>query len=459
MGCHDISAPGSGSSLNQADDLTGLTTGDAGRPIFGNWTGVSGSDATNGWMAWSGASDTGGTGPSDGNPGNYVVLESSPTSAGGAGVVSVLDSWTNVVNGTSSPVSGTFTTSAGTDRLVVVAVETLISGTESNSVTVTYGGQTLTQINNNTGNPDLSSWLGYLNEAGISAKSGDTINVTVTGANISGIHVHAVSLSGVDQASPVTDSQSLYSVDKNLTLSPAVTIAEGDRVLVSGVKNDNAITSGGTVGYTVSSPVDNVNGFSSLTMFRDTTTAGSDAPQISNSGGAANGLIMAVSINAGVGGDFDAVNGVDVTAGSEQYLESNVLDASTYALSFTFDWNMNVGDNTDASLHLDAWNGTSWDLDITGAAINTGNNGDVWVTEGPIDLSSYVNADFQLRIRYTVGNGTIEENDIAVDNLTIAGVSAGGGSDLKVETHHTPGDLNCTDAGRDAPYTWGPELY
>jgi hypothetical protein len=116
--------------------------------------------------------------------------------------------------------------------------------------------------------------------------------------------------------------------------------------------------------------------------------------------------------------------GVDVTAGSSQYIESNVIDAGAYTtLDFTFDWNMNVNQNTDASLHLDAWNGTSWDLDITGGAINTGNNGDTWVTTGPVDLSSYSNADFQLRIRYIVGSaGSIFHNDVAVDNLVINGV-------------------------------------
>ncbi|ORJ53221.1 hypothetical protein B5V00_16485, partial [Geothermobacter hydrogeniphilus] len=115
--------------------------------------------------------------------------------------------------------------------------------------------------------------------------------------------------------------------------------------------------------------------------------------------------------------------GVGVTAGSSQYLESNVLDASQYAFSFTFDWDMNVADNNDASLHVDAWNGSSWDLDITGSAINTGNNNDTWVTEGPIDLSAYTNSDFKLRIRYIVGSGTIYRNDIAVDNLIISGTA------------------------------------
>ncbi|RMF69715.1 MAG: DUF1349 domain-containing protein, partial [Alphaproteobacteria bacterium] len=118
--------------------------------------------------------------------------------------------------------------------------------------------------------------------------------------------------------------------------------------------------------------------------------------------------------------------GVGVSAGSSQYLESNTIDASQYSsLSFTFDWNMNVDNNNDASLHVDAWNGTGWDLDITGGPVNTGNNGDVWVTEGPIDLSAYNNTDFKLRIRYVVGSGTIYRNDVAVDNLHIQGTSSG----------------------------------
>jgi hypothetical protein len=119
--------------------------------------------------------------------------------------------------------------------------------------------------------------------------------------------------------------------------------------------------------------------------------------------------------------------GVGVSAGSSQNLLSNVIDASQFSsLSFSFDWNMNVDDNTDASLHVDVYNGSGWDTDVTGGAINTGNNGDVWVSEGPIDLSSYSNIDFQIRIRYVVGNGTIYRNDVAVDNLYISGTTSGG---------------------------------
>jgi hypothetical protein len=56
---------------------------------------------------------------------------------------------------------------------------------------------------------------------------------------------------------------------------------------------------------------------------------------------------------------------------------------------------------------------------VSGVAINTGNNGDVWVSQSAIDLSTYTNADFKVRIRYVVGTGTIYQNDVAVDNLNL----------------------------------------
>ena len=116
--------------------------------------------------------------------------------------------------------------------------------------------------------------------------------------------------------------------------------------------------------------------------------------------------------------------GQSITLGSDNYLESNVLDASTYGFTFDFDWNMNgtAMDTGPASLHVDAFNGATWDLDVSGGAINTGNNGDVWVPQSAIDLTSYSNADFKIRLRYVVSTGgSVFQNDVAVDNLHICG--------------------------------------
>ncbi|WP_459860676.1 CxxxxCH/CxxCH domain c-type cytochrome [Desulfuromonas carbonis] len=109
------------------------------------------------------------------------------------------------------------------------------------------------------------------------------------------------------------------------------------------------------------------------------------------------------------------------TGGTSHYLESPVYDASAYALNFTFDYYMEVATNTDASLHLDAWNGTAWDTDVTGAAIRTGDGGTTWYSVGPVDLSAYTNADFKLRIRYIAGTISTYQNDLMIDNLAFIG--------------------------------------
>jgi MSHA biogenesis protein MshQ len=127
--------------------------------------------------------------------------------------------------------------------------------------------------------------------------------------------------------------------------------------------------------------------------------------------------------------------GQGITLGSVNYLESNTIDASAYDFTFDFDWNMNgtAMDTGPASLHVDAWNGSSWDLDVSGAAINTGNNGDVWVAQSAIDLSAYSNSDFKVRLRYVASTGgNIYQNDVAVDNLHFCGtlLPSGGSCDV-----------------------------
>jgi hypothetical protein len=430
LDCHNDG----GAPLAQLDDYTGETTGQAAGFSTGTWNEVAGTDGTSQWMVWTGATASSSTGPSNGSGGSgeYVVLESSPASGSGGGMVNVLDAWTTVVNGGATVPDTGFTISGGTNRLLVVTVGVRVSAAEANTFTVSYGGQAMTatiRTVNNVGNNSL--WMGYLNEAGIAAVTGGSgggtynISVTVGGSNVTGTHVKAISLTGVDQGSPITDHQGDYSTSKNHTLGTALTVAAGDRALVSGVKDDNAITAGATAGYTVNPIVNNTNGFSSLTMYRDATTASSESPIISNSGAGADGIIMAASIKAApAAGDFDATNGDDsFAASSTQTFESNVIDASAYALSFRFDWNMNVNDNADATLHVDAWNGVSWDADVNGGTVNTGSSGDAWTTEGPIDLSGYSNNDFKLRIRYVVGTGTLENNDVAIDNLDISGIA------------------------------------
>ena len=110
--------------------------------------------------------------------------------------VSILDAWT---------IGTTHAVSAGTDRLLLVGVYGEDSGVIDSVNTVTWGGQTLTEINEATVGGGYSNlvWLGYLNDAGIAAASGSTIVATWSGTmpNESVLYA-AVTLESVDQTTP-----------------------------------------------------------------------------------------------------------------------------------------------------------------------------------------------------------------------------------------------------------------
>jgi hypothetical protein len=114
--------------------------------------------------------------------------------------VKILDAWTT---GTTHAVS------AGTNRLLLVGVYGEDTGAIASVNTVTWGGQTVTEIDEaivGTGYSNLA-WLGYLDDAGIAAASGDTIIATWSGSPPdSAISYAAVTLANVDQSTPTGGS-------------------------------------------------------------------------------------------------------------------------------------------------------------------------------------------------------------------------------------------------------------
>ncbi len=106
---------------------------------------------------------------------------------------------------TTGNLAGTFSVSDGTDRLLVVLVCGYDSGGSSGQTfTASYGGKPLTQafVQNSS---QYQTWLGYLKEADIAGRSGDTVSVTVTGTHTD-VVAYVASYSGVDQTTPVTDA-------------------------------------------------------------------------------------------------------------------------------------------------------------------------------------------------------------------------------------------------------------
>ena len=117
--------------------------------------------------------------------------------------------------------------------------------------------------------------------------------------------------------------------------------------------------------------------------------------------------------------------------GDQYYLESNDLDAGTYNLNISFYWNM-YGANM-GSLHLDVWNGSSWDLSIWS---RSGNNGDAWVQQD-IDLAAAGYTSGTIKLRFRGIKGSDWASDMALDTIRIYG-DAAGGPDSLVVTSNTP---------------------
>ena len=148
-----------------------------------------------------------------------------------AGPVSVLQAWpsTPTGTGTTSPVNTTFTVSAGSNRLMVVAVD---FGTNSNvggsgiSVAAVYGQgspsqKTLTPITMSSNTQRRSAWLGYLKEADIATAGNNSLRVTVTGmpGGNNGINVYVSTYTGVDQTTPIGASYNNYNSQSSAVLN------------------------------------------------------------------------------------------------------------------------------------------------------------------------------------------------------------------------------------------------
>ncbi|MDW7676657.1 MAG: Ig-like domain-containing protein, partial [Bacillota bacterium] len=95
-----------------------------------------------------------------------------------------------------------FTIAEGSNRLLVIAITCFYNGaTTGQTFSATYGGVALTQaqLYNDYRH---QTWIGYLNEAGLSSASGNTVSVSVNGVH-SSVAVHIASYQNVNQTTPV----------------------------------------------------------------------------------------------------------------------------------------------------------------------------------------------------------------------------------------------------------------
>lgn len=130
--------------------------------------------------------------------------------------VTTLSNWSNVYHGNSDSQTPTYAipTGSNSNRLLVVAVASSQTAVGARTVTLTYGGQTLTSV---TGDMALTTTrqhtqLYYLNEAGIDAASSTTLSITIAGGTTRVNTVFAAVYDNVDQEFIITDSENYNSI-------------------------------------------------------------------------------------------------------------------------------------------------------------------------------------------------------------------------------------------------------
>ncbi len=199
-----------------------------------------------------------------------------------AGAVAILDAWTT---GTTHAVS------AGTNRLLLVGVYGEDSGVIASINTVTWGGQTLTEIGEATVGTGYSNlvWMGYLNEAGIAAASGSTIVATWSGTtpNESVLYA-AVTLQNVDQTTPIGDSSPGTATSAStVQIASVLNVSAGDMAAYVTVSGEQGRTHTPDTGYTEGTEEDSGGvGQVASNATRVISSAGTEQPTATWSGGA-----------------------------------------------------------------------------------------------------------------------------------------------------------------------------
>jgi predicted CxxxxCH...CXXCH cytochrome family protein len=143
--------------------------------------------------------------------------------------------WSSVYSGTAFPGSYTYTVPAGSDRLLVVAVQSTITGAATQTCSVTWGGKPLTQATGNGGSSGQAhTFLFYLKEADIAAATGSSLAVSVAGGTTSYNMVRAAVYTGVDQINTIAMVSNFFSATAVTTigpLSPNLTLTSGQQAV------------------------------------------------------------------------------------------------------------------------------------------------------------------------------------------------------------------------------------
>jgi len=220
--------------------------------------------------------------------GNTLVGQSLAitVTAGGPVAVTLLDGW--VVDGSYATQDATFNVSAGTNRIVLVALSAEKNQNGPISVTsVSLGNQVLTEVHEFTVGSSTAyhnlHWVGYLLESEIAGRIGGalTISYVKTPSNpFDQPKIHYASYENVDQTNPIGDSDWNTSTSaSSLQLTGPMTAGNGDKIVGFNVAGQHYAPGLSTSGYTEGTEsIGATNGHASAAYERTATTSVTENP-------------------------------------------------------------------------------------------------------------------------------------------------------------------------------------
>lgn len=240
------------------------------------------------------------------------------------------------------PTLGTsVTVSSGDKRLLLVAIHSEDSSTNVDVNTVTYGGQTLIEVTDQQITTSFSNgmWVGYLDEAGITAAVGTTLLATWNGLPDTVVEYNAVVFQHVDQTDPVPAwSGNTGTITATLQPTTTIAVAAGDTAVYFTNGNTAGFTSTPDTGYTEGT--DGGAGLAVANAYKNITASGTEQPTATWSSAHSRMIVVALNIQsslrfkveyarkittcsaatgwsdvAAVGGDWDMFDSVNLTEG------------------------------------------------------------------------------------------------------------------------------------------------
>ncbi|MDC1205571.1 LamG domain-containing protein, partial [Candidatus Pacebacteria bacterium] len=201
----------------------------------------------------------------------------------------------------------TKTISAGTDRLLVVGIHSEDSLTNVDVDTVTYGGQTLTQLQDEQIGTGFANgmWVGYLVDADIQAAVGTAINDTWIGGTPDVVRLYsAVVYDNVDQTTPVSGSSASSSQGvSSLQPSAALSVSDGDAAVYFTVVGAVGQTHTAASGYTEGTEQDSGgSGSVAANAYKLITGSGSEQPTADWTSAQNRLLIVSLAVSSNGGG-------------------------------------------------------------------------------------------------------------------------------------------------------------